>query len=75
MVKKIKSIILGSKSPLETVFNDFCTDQQNKRMSLADFKKFVKKYVEKAVEHEITSLFKHFAGANTVAGLTEQLNL
>lgn len=73
MLKKIKGIIVGSKIPLETVYNDFCTDKQTKRMSLADFKRFVKKYIDKAVDHEITSLFRHFAGANTVAGLTEQL--
>ena len=60
---------------METVYNDFCSDKVQKRMSLNDFRRFVKKYVEKAVDHEIISLFKHFAGSNPVAGMTEQITL
>lgn len=29
-------------------------------MRMQDFKNFVKKYVEKAADHEIDSLFRHF---------------
>ena len=29
-------------------------------MDLTDFKKFIKKYIEKAADHEIDSLFRHF---------------
>jgi hypothetical protein len=61
MLKKIKTIIIGSRISLETVYNDFCSDKMQKRMSLNDFRRFVKKYVEKAVDHEIISLFKHFS--------------
>ena len=44
-------------------------------MNQADFKKFIKKYIDKAVDHEMDSMFQHFAGVNTVAGLTKQLTL
>jgi hypothetical protein len=61
MVKKIKSILSGSKVSLESVFNDFCSDKALKKMNQSDFKRFVKKYIEKAADYEIDSLFKHFA--------------
>ena len=61
MIKKIKDIIVGSKVPPESVFERYCTDKKPpQKMNHADFKKFVKFYHEKAVEHEIDSLFKHF---------------
>jgi hypothetical protein len=60
MIKKIKDIIVGSKVPPESVFEKYCSDKKLGRMNHADFKKFVKYYHEKAVEHEIESLFRHF---------------
>ena len=70
MVKKIKGILVGSKVSLESVFNDFCSDKGLKKMNQSDFKRFVKKYIDKAADHEIDSLFKHFA---TTVGLHDQL--
>lgn len=67
MIKKIRGIIAASKVAIETVFNEFCTDKVNKRMSQADFKRFIRKYIDKAVDHEIDSLFRHFAGATQIA--------
>lgn len=75
MVKKIKSILIGSKVNPETVFNEFCTDRVNKRMSANDFKRFVKKYIEKAADPEVDLLFRHFCGGDAVAGLTNMLTL
>ena len=61
MVKKIRSILANSAVALETVFNEFASDKVNKRMNQTDFKKFAKKYMEKAADHEIDSLYRHFA--------------
>ena len=33
MIKKIRGIIAGSKVAIETIFNEFCLDKVNKRMS------------------------------------------
>jgi Ca2+-binding EF-hand superfamily protein len=41
-------------------------------MTAGDFKRFVKKYIEKAADHEVDSLFKHFASA-ALAGLANTL--
>ena len=60
MIKKIRNIVTGSKINLETIYFDFCSDKNSKRMVLADFKKFVRKYVEKAEDFEVDSLFRHF---------------
>jgi hypothetical protein len=67
MLKKIRDIIFGSKVPLENIYNEFCTDKLQKKMSQTDFKKFVKKYVDKAVDQEIIYLFRHFVGNNAFA--------
>lgn len=61
MIKKIKSIILGAKVNVEILFRDNCTEKQFQRMSQDDFKKFVRKYIEKASDGEIDSLFRHFS--------------
>lgn len=75
MVKKIKNILIGSKVTLESVYNEHCSDKTpSRKMSQADFKRFVKKYIEKAADHEIDSLFRHFA-VDVVAGITGQLTL
>lgn len=60
LLHKIKDIIISSKVTLETVFNDFCSDKVQKRMNAVDFKRFVKKYVPKAVDHEISTFHRHF---------------
>jgi hypothetical protein len=44
-------------------------------MSQNDFKRFVKKYIEKAADHEVDSLFRHFSGNDAVSGLMRQLTL
>jgi len=75
MLKKIRGILTGSKIALETVYNEFCTDKINKKMSQSDFKRFVKKYIEKAADHEVDSLFRHFSGNDAVSGLMRQLTL
>ena len=75
MMNKIKDILIGSKVALEVVFNDFCSDRMNQRMSDTDFRRFVKKYIDKAADHEVDSLFRHFAGADPVAGIARQLTL
>ena len=76
MLKKIKTILRGSRVDEEMVFNEFCTDRtadiNQKKLSLADFKRFVKKYIEKAIDFEIEMLFKHFA-SDPVAELTKSL--
>lgn len=41
---------------------------------MSDFKRFVRKYIEKAQDHEIDTLFKHFA-VDVVADLTKSLTL
>lgn len=48
MIKKIKDIIVGSKVPPESVFDNYCTDRKQGKMNITDFKKFVKFYHEKA---------------------------
>ena len=58
MIKKIRNIILGSKISIEAVFTEHCSDRQV--MDTGDFRRFVRKYVEKAEEHEIDSLMRHF---------------
>ena len=60
MIKKIKTIIVGAKVNIEMLFKDNCSDKQQQRMSADDFKRFVRKYIEKAGDNEITSLFRHF---------------
>jgi Ca2+-binding EF-hand superfamily protein len=60
MIKKIKDIMVGSKVSAESMFDLYCTDKKTNRMSPADFKSFVKFYHEKAAEHEIDSLYRHF---------------
>lgn len=60
MIKKIKDIIIGSKVPPESVYEKYTLDKKFHRMTLADFKKFVKFYNERSEEHEIDSLYKHF---------------
>ena len=36
-------------------------------MSQIEFKKFVKTYIDKAADHEIDSLFKHFVGPTVMS--------
>lgn len=60
MIKKIKTIITGAKIDIEYLFNEFCSDKKDKRMYFEDLKKFVRKYIEKASDHEIDMLFRHF---------------
>lgn len=57
MIKKIKDIIIGSKVPAESVFEQYCTDKKSKKMDKVDFKKFVQFYNERAELHEIDSLY------------------
>lgn len=61
LINKIKKIIIGSKVAPEMIFEKYCTDKKHQRMSLADFKIFVKQFhSDKVQDHEIDSLFKHF---------------
>lgn len=66
---------MGSKVPLETVFNQFCSDKVNKKMSQIEFKKFVKTYIDKAADHEVDSLFKHFVGPTMMSSVSGQISL
>jgi hypothetical protein len=78
MLKKIKTILRGSRIDEETAFNEFCLDRTSdalqRKMTQSDFKRFVKKYVEKAQDFEIEMLLKHFA-VDPVAELTKTLTL
>jgi len=60
MIKKIKDIMTSSKVSAENMFDMFCTDKKTFKMTTADFKNFVKFYHDKAADHEIDSLLKHF---------------
>lgn len=71
MIKKIKGIIVGSKVPVSSVFDKYCSDKKNMRLSEGDFKRFVKVYYERAKDPEVSSLFKHF-DSNNKGFITEQ---
>jgi hypothetical protein len=45
---------------LEAVFNEFCMDKVHKRMNSVEFRRFVKRYVPNAMDHEINTFFGHF---------------
>src|ERR1035441_9187450 len=60
MIKKIKDIMYGSKVSAESMFDMYCHDKRTYHMSPQDFKTFVKFYHEKAAEHEVDSLLRHF---------------
>jgi hypothetical protein len=59
---------------LEAVFNEFCMDKVHKRMNSVDFRRFVKRYVPNAMDHEIGTFFTHFQGLNA-GGMGDQLSL
>ena len=68
MIKKIKDIMFSTKVSAESMFDMFCTDKKTFKMSKEDFRTFVKFYHDKAADHELDSLMKHFdqSGKNFV---------
>lgn len=60
MIKKIKKIVIGAGTSYEKVFHQYCGNKTQMRMTLTEFKNFAKKYVSKAEDFEIESLFRHF---------------
>ena len=64
MIKKIKGIITGSKEPVSAIFDRYCSDKKNMRLSSTDFKRFVNLYISRAKDPEINSLFSHFDSNN-----------
>ena len=71
MIKKIKGIILGSKVPVSAIFDKYCSDKRNRRMSQSDFSRFTRFYHEKVADHEVDSLFRQFDQASK-GFITEQ---
>lgn len=60
MIKKIKDIMYGSKVSAENMFDMYCADKKTYRMTTKEFKQFASFYHDKAAEHEIDSLLRHF---------------
>jgi len=60
MIKRIKDIMQGSKATAENMFDMYCQDKKSNKMSVQDFKAFVKFYHEKAADHELDTFLRHF---------------